>query len=199
MDDFRDIGEQLYQDGYNIAREYYDSENHLISLRSAQLEIYEHLDAFLDEFILYAGKSGKPTECRAGCSWCCFQKIYALSSELEVIKEAWFETEETASQNEIIEKATVKSLSTDKNPCPFLNSGKCKIYPLRPVACRIYLSSSERSCISDFEKKDNVIPELFEVPLYLGRMMNEGFVRGLQSKGMKVEEKIIEEFLINWV
>lgn len=79
--------------------------------------------------------------------------------------------------------------------CPFLKDGSCKVYEARPMGCRIYLSSSARSCKQEFDQPGNQksIPELYEFPLIAGRMLNEGFVAyqkqvGLQSSELPVEQ-----------
>ena len=63
------------------------------------------------------------------------------------------------------------------------------------MACRIYLSSSLRSCEKDFKGlgklKDK--PELYEFPLQSGRMLNEGFVSCLKQLGLQSTELALEQ------
>ena len=63
------------------------------------------------------------------------------------------------------------------------------------MACRIYLSSSEKACRAEFENpaNDRNIPELFEFPLQAGRMLNEGFVAYLKQRGFKGSELPLEQ------
>jgi Fe-S-cluster containining protein len=82
-----------------------------------------------------------------------------------------------------------------KSPCPFLDDGACQVYPARPMACRIYLSSSAAECRKEFEDPRNeaIIPPLFEFPLRAGRMLNEGFVAYLRERGLPVSELPLEQ------
>ncbi len=54
------------------------------------------------------------------------------------------------------------------------------------MACRIYLSYSEKACRRE-------LPELFEFPLHAGRMLNEGFVAWLKQNGMQSTELPLEQ------
>ena len=90
-----------------------------------------------------------------------------------------------------------KEISTSnlKAACPFLESGSCLAYETRPMACRIYLSSSVRSCKAEHDHPRNQQhhPGLFEFPLQAGRMLNEGFVACLKQKALQVAELPIEQ------
>ena len=79
--------------------------------------------------------------------------------------------------------------------CPFLKEGRCMVYEARPMACRIYLSSSEPSCKKEHDRPANGknMPELFEFPLFAGRMLNEGFVAYLKQVGIKSSELPVEQ------
>ena len=63
------------------------------------------------------------------------------------------------------------------------------------MACRIYLSSSLRSCKREHDQPGNQesISDLFEFPLLAGRMLNEGFVAYLKQSGLPSSELPIEQ------
>ena len=82
-----------------------------------------------------------------------------------------------------------------RSACPFLDAGSCLVYEARPMACRIYLSSSVQSCEKEYNHPHNRQhhPDLFEFPLQAGRMLNEGFVAGLKQMGLQVAELPVEQ------
>ena len=63
------------------------------------------------------------------------------------------------------------------------------------MACRIYLSSSEKSCRKDHEHPENKssFPQLYEFPLLAGRMLNEGCVAYLKQQGLGSAELPLEQ------
>jgi hypothetical protein len=79
--------------------------------------------------------------------------------------------------------------------CPLLEEGSCLAYEARPMACRIYLSSSASSCKKEHNRPGNekIIPELYEFPLLAGRMLNEGFVAYLKQVGIQSSELQVEQ------
>jgi Fe-S-cluster containining protein len=79
--------------------------------------------------------------------------------------------------------------------------GFCRAYQARPMACRIYLSSDVKSCKVDLEnpEDDSIFPQLFDMPLRAGRMMNEGFharLRRDRKDSLQAFENPIEEGLL---
>jgi hypothetical protein len=86
-------------------------------------------------------------------------------------------------------------------PCPFLYEGACSVYEARPMACRIYLSSSASACCREYENPgdDLHFPDLYEFPLRAGRMLNEGFVAYLKHSGLHTSELPVEQGYISMV
>jgi Fe-S-cluster containining protein len=113
----------------------------------------------------------------------------------------------------IVERATEKADHTSKlpldkllkykRPCPLLHpeQGFCRAYQARPMACRIYLSSDVKSCKDDLDNPndDTIFPQLYDMPLRAGRMMNEGFharLRLNRKDNLQAFENTIEEGLL---
>jgi hypothetical protein len=104
-----------------------------------------------------------------------------------------------------LEGARRKSLETEgkslgeqlrtRIACPFLEDGACAVYVARPMACRIYLSSSLSACRKDHDGPgdEKHFPELFEFPLRAGRMLNEGFVAYLKQSAVATTEMLLEQ------
>jgi hypothetical protein len=71
------------------------------------------------------------------------------------------------------------------------------VYPVRPMACRIYLSSDSESCQAQYDSPEDreIMARLYEFPLRAGRLFNEGIRRALAEKGIITSEWLIETFL----
>ena len=150
-------------------------------------------------------QEGRTAACMEGCSWCCHQVVFAVTHEFFYLHEYVQQKLPGASQKAILEKAREKVMLTlnksrdeqlqVKGKCPFLQSGSCMIYAARPMACRIYLSSSEKSCKTEHyepgSEKNNT--DIFEFPLHAGRMLNHGFVAYLKQVGLRTSELSLEQ------
>jgi len=169
--------------------------------------LYEAIDELNKALINRASSEKKPVACRKGCSWCCSQAVFAVSHELDYLN-TYLENKLPAAQlTKIRKRAEAKLKVTSalsqkerllhKAACPLLENGACIAYEARPMACRIYLSSDEASCINEFRHPENHMefPALFSFPLQAGRMMNEGFTAALREMGYRSEELPLEQGL----
>lgn len=96
----------------------------------------------------------EPAACEQGCDACCYFAVITVSrSELDEIRHYL-----NAKQDEevgVILKRQWSDWETEKSsaiqPCPFLlqEQGRCSVYPVRPMACRLLLSS--RKCSREDE------------------------------------------------
>lgn len=204
MDD-AEIDRILYSDGYRIAGDHFVKGITVTGMNEAVRRLYRSVDGLLDSFRSRSAIEGKPVACRRGCHWCCYQAVFAGAHEMhfirEFVKRTFSEEEQEEFRQRSREKAaltlqkTVKELYLVRQACPFLDRGYCRIYEARPMACRIYLSSSVDSCRKEHEDPGNRehIPELFQFPLRAGRMLNEGFVVFLREWGLHVSELPLEQ------
>jgi Fe-S-cluster containining protein len=203
--DSRAIGKIFYRDGYRLANQYLGKVVTVDKLREAIAAVYEAVDGLLDAFIHRTATDGKPVQCRRGCSFCCYQPVFAVSHEMLYLKDYIGQRLPAEKQNNYIERSRDKSLLTLNKPlevqqqisfpCPFLENHSCSVYPARPMACRIYLSSSVNSCKREYEEPGTGghKPELYEFPLNAGRMLNEGFVSCLKQMGLQSVELPLEQ------
>jgi hypothetical protein len=100
-------------------------------------------------------------------------------------------------KNEKLARLQKETQLNSKYPCPLLENGSCIAYIVRPVACRIYLSTNVKPCLNFFNTpfdKTNY-PALLNFPMRAGRMMNEGFKAALKMGGVDAQEFRIEEKL----
>ena len=191
--DYKEISRIFYRDGYRLALQHLEKEVSVQNLTAAIRQLYDSVDDLLDAFIKRSVLDGRPVECKKGCSWCCHQVVYAVTHEFLYLHDHLQKNFMEEIRNRILDRARENVLLTRQKsqkeelqvntPCPFLESGSCMVYGVRPMACRIYLSSSESAC-----KNEQSIPELFEFPLRAGRMLNEGFVAYLKQIGFLVSE-----------
>ncbi|WP_430936132.1 YkgJ family cysteine cluster protein [Saccharicrinis sp. 156] len=198
----------FYKDGYTIAaREVTDFDN-LTPLFKGMQSQYNAISQLTQSFAMRTHQQHKPIACEKGCNWCCHQPVYMTTQEALLIYEYIIQTSDRK-QLETFRNNAEKKLKKTKNlpeekkqniihPCAFLSDGACSIYPVRPMACRIYLSASKVSCKKKYDNPGNkdIFPELFDFLLKAGKYMNEGFVGFLKGKGRKMEELTIEEFMV---
>ncbi len=203
--DHKEIGKIFYRDGYRLANQHLGDGVSVVKLREAIRAKYEAIDGLLQTFLERSGKDGKPAECKKGCAFCCHQPVFAISHEMLYLKDYITQKIAPDKQKGFIDRSREKSLLTlnktmeeqqrISHPCPFLENASCSVYEARPMACRIYLSSSVNSCKKDFDNpgSDRYKPELYEFPLNAGRMLNEGFVSCLKQLGLLSVELPLEQ------
>ncbi|MCW3807965.1 YkgJ family cysteine cluster protein [Plebeiibacterium marinum] len=199
---------EFYKDGYTIAsREVVDFDSLTPLFKGMQVQ-YTVMSQLTQTFAMRAHQEGKAIQCEKGCSWCCYQPVYMTTQEAVLIFEFLHQAMDEAQRKKVLNNAVSKYKKTKglteeqkqsvKAPCPFLNQGSCSVYPVRPMACRIYLSSDKQSCKNKYDAPGDstMIPALYDFVLRAGRYMNEGFVGFLKGKGRKMEEYTIEEFVV---
>ena len=97
---------------------------------SLLLDAYALIDASVADAVT---KAQEPLACKAGCMECCIQPIPLLP--LEVLGLVCFLREMDKGQA----ARHVLALPPENSACPFLCSGNCLVYPLRPITCRRFL------------------------------------------------------------
>ncbi len=203
--DYREIARIFHGDGYRLAHQHLEGRAGGEALMEAVGALYDSMDQLLDSFLSRAEREGNPADCRIGCSWCCHQPVFAGTHEIlylmDRIRRGYSATDAGRWLERAMEKwDRVRSLSgkeraTVRYACPFLESDHCSVYRERPMACRIYLSSSVAACRNHFENPgdERIFPGLFEFPLRSGRMMNQGFIAWLRQNGRMVSEWPLEQ------
>jgi Fe-S-cluster containining protein len=202
------LEKQFYSDGYRLGMRASNSAADKNLLLSSVHEMYAAVDEFIDSLLEFARANNQNVDCKRGCSWCCYQPVFALDYEIEALNDFINREFDSQTRTEIHKKATSKqhklhnlkgeTLLNSKFPCPLLKEGYCLAYKARPMACRIYLSSSLETCLKFFnepEDKENY-PALLQFPMRMGRLMNEGFKSALKSRGIILNEFRIEEGIL---
>lgn len=201
----KEIRRIFYRDGYRLVHSHLGEGLTAPRLRTAISQLYRSMDDLIDSFLGRTASEGKPAQCKKGCAWCCYQEVFAVTHEFLYLQDFIVQHFNMEQQEKILERAREKVLLTMNLPleeqlmvraaCPFLENGSCMAYEARPMACRIYLSSSFASCKKDHDKPagGKNIPEVFEFPLLAGRMLNEGFVAFLKQSGIRSSELSMEQ------
>ena len=203
--DSKEIRKIFYRDGYRLAQQHLESALSVAGLKRTVGAAYGAMDGLLEAFLKRSETEGRPAACRRGCAWCCHQAVFAVTHEQLYLKEYVQNHLPEEERSRILDRAREKSLLTlnreleeqlkVRSACPFLREDNCSVYPARPMACRIYLSWSEKACRREHGQPGNkrYITELFEFPLTAGRMLNEGLVAYLKQRGMPSTELPLEQ------
>ncbi|NCB08505.1 MAG: YkgJ family cysteine cluster protein [Bacteroidia bacterium] len=205
-----DFFKAFYSDGFRLGIKAVAGGQNQENLFAAQAEMYAAIDGLIDSLTEFAQNQGSPIHCKKGCEWCCHQPVFALSYEMDFLNHFLRNNFDEQQQFEIREKAeqkrqnlgflNEKEILNSKFPCPLLENGACSAYPVRPMACRIYLSADVSTCLKFYDEPENTssFPALLDFPMRAGRMMNEGFkaalkASGIQTQEFRIEEKILED------
>lgn len=198
----------FFRDGYLLGIEIQNPSENKEDLYRAVSVMYDQVDGLIGSFLDFARQNDKPAHCGKGCQWCCYQPVFAMSWEMDYLNNYIlnnFKPEErekvktkAEEKNNILGNLQGNALLNAKSACPLLAEGSCSAYSARPMACRIYLSTSLDSCLRFYHHAENEseFPELLEFILRAGRWMNEGFKAALKMNGYKIEESRIEENLL---
>lgn len=207
--DLKALEKRFYSDGYRLAIHAAEGDYSRPAVLTAVRQMHRLVDEVIDSFTEYAATENQAPDCRKGCSWCCWQPVFALSYEIDKLKDylkANFTDEEleqivqrAKAKNEKLKGLKGEALLNSKIPCPLLSEGTCMVYSARPVACRIYLSRKVDTCRQFYDEPENpdAVPALMEFPMRIGRIINEGFRAGLKASGITAGEMRIEEGLEN--
>jgi len=204
---FSETDRIFFSDGYRLASHALLKGKSWNTLENMYSTLYEQTDLLTDSFIRRCRAEGKRVDCHRGCSWCCHQAIFVSAGEILFLENYLLKHTDGQTVREVTGKTREKSRLTSKmnirevlrhsSPCPLLQENCCVVYPVRPLACRIYLSSSEPSCRRQYRNPQNTggFPELYAFPLRAGRMMHEGMNARLREEGIINTEWLLESML----
>lgn len=96
--------------------------------------------------------------CKQGCSFCCNIATTITTTEAQIIGK------HVGRKPQVFTKRVNILTNIPKYsgvPCPFLKEGRCSIYEVRPLACRIHfnLSDSPYFCNTSIPSKDSIVPQ----------------------------------------
>ena len=98
-----------------------------------------------------------PTDCAAGCAFCCHLAVAVPPGVAEMIGDHVAETFSSEAQSALVVRlraaealvAAAADPTTLRNRCPLLGpDNRCTIYQVRPISCRAFTSPSAARCES---------------------------------------------------
>lgn len=197
----------FYSDGYRLAQICIEKGLTTGNLFEAIRELYATIDKLNSSIIAFADKQNLKIACTKGCQWCCHQAVFANSYEIHFLSEYIGRNFSPGEIQKLTMRAKMKQKITSglnenevlnyKAPCPLLEDGACSAYNVRPVACRIYLSTSLASCLHFYKypEDESAYPMLLDFPLKAGRLLNEGFLAALKENSVETTEFRLEDGL----
>lgn len=150
--------------------------------------------------------------CHAGCDYCCYPPVAATVPEVANIV-AFVETQLSSEEGErlrsrvsAVKQETAHLTGAQRASislaCPYLEQGRCSVYPVRPLACRGFNSYDESVCREVFEhpKEPPKVPS-FTPLIASSQGMKEGMASGLLRRGLstpvvdlvKASDKLFQE------
>ena len=204
---FSDLDKAFFCDGYLMAIDVMNNAVNETEIISLSDKLYKNIDELINLFSEECKKKEQKIDCRKGCSICCHQCVLILPHELfclfNFINNELRKQEIEEIKEKVIKKHTItKNMKAQeffhyKHPCPLLRNNSCMVYEVRPMACRIYLSSDVNSCEREYKYPTdfNIFPSLFQFPLRAGRMMNEGVYMALSENSYSQTELKLETAL----
>jgi len=202
-----EAGKVFLKDGWKLADEILGKDTSQECFHYLSRKLYTEINSLLESFIKRCHQENRRVDCGKGCSWCCKQSVLILPYEALCMMNYLEESVDAKSKKKIHMQISDKNRVTAhmkvqeflqfKSPCPMLNEDSCMIYPARPMACRIYLSSDVESCRHEYHNPSDrdYFPGLYEFPLLAGRMMNEGVCAWLREKKIYPFESLMESAL----
>ena len=104
--------------------------------------------------------------CRAGCTFCCHFTVDIRPAEAFVILDYVDRSFTSAAKTQALAavRANAAALSgldeaqrvTQNIRCPFLDDGRCSIYPVRPQSCRNYHATDVTGCEQSYDDPGNL-------------------------------------------
>ncbi|MBE9559066.1 MAG: YkgJ family cysteine cluster protein [Proteobacteria bacterium] len=104
--------------------------------------------------------------CKAGCYYCCDVYVSAQAPRIFAIAD-WLRANSPdlnagiarlAAADAAVRGHDVDARAAAGLACPFLDEGKCGIYPVRPAACRGFFSLSLEACVAGARGESEEIP-----------------------------------------
>jgi Fe-S-cluster containining protein len=130
--------------------------------------------------------------CGQGCSFCCHFPVGVSAPEVAVLQ-GWLPGQPAAAAlaARVAKGAALRAgrsfaeLGAALLPCAFLEpDGSCAVYPVRPLACRGWNSSSREACEQTFAERAAVGPPFLDGQAYAAVL---GIAAGLAQGGATEE------------
>lgn len=118
---------------------------------------HAHASAFIKET-----SSAFETDCKQGCSYCCYQPATVFPFEAiqiaSILKDSLTHKQLSTLVDRMktrvngLDRSSVYKNINNKTACPLLSKEQCSVYENRPLTCRLAHSFSVKRCRLSFEK-----------------------------------------------
>src|SRR5690554_1951978 len=106
--DIKVLEKQFHADGYRLGMHAAENVFNKKQLYEGVGSMYEMVDQVVEAFTAYAEEHAAKLDCRKGCSWCCYQPVFANSYELQLVNENVNENFHKEERLEVLNKANAK-------------------------------------------------------------------------------------------
>ncbi len=133
--------------------------------------------------------------CEAGCAFCCYTAVTASPPELLAIADYLRRScsdEQLAEVRRRLDENAAKAAAMSRNdyiasliPCALLSpENRCRVHPVRPLACAGFCSTSRRKCEAEFNRE----PDRAQVPtdklaMAIGVAASDGLLSACHDAG----------------
>jgi hypothetical protein len=163
-------------------------------LEANSSELVKGIYRVCDQVVTGCLPNGKNISCKKGCYWCCYLRVKVTPlevmcirdylqmnqrpEEIDALKQRFAETDEITRGMDGIGRVYVKKV------CPLAVDKQCLVYPVRPIACRIYHSLSSLDCKLLLENDHHELKIRQDIS-GMGIGMFAGLTEGLRSVGLQ--------------
>jgi hypothetical protein len=154
--------------------------------------------AALSEHMIATSAAHEHVVCQAGCAWCCYPPfVTATAAEVICIAAFLRDTLDPAALQSLLMRLKQRAgLIAGLQPaqrdharvaCALLVDNRCSVHPLRPLACRGWVSSDVQSCEASYNSGwESPVPN---GPRHLGitTSVREGMRQALEQSGLEDE------------
>lgn len=157
---------------------------------------YRRFELMQERVIAEAQAHGETLACRAGCAYCCHNRVTAPAHEVLALAQA-IEQLEPAQRARVIERVQrsaerVEAMSgatafRTPMPCALLDENNtCRTYENRPSSCRRYHSLSLSDCEDSFSRPEDLTSKVrLSTPLLAANTAQAlGFRKALAERGL---------------
>ena len=159
-------------------------------------QAFSHFDSAAARLGTSSSDGSMHLQCAKGCSSCCHIEVGVSPLEVIAIKSHLEQPENRSNierlktrirhSRKAVGELWEKNRKAARIPCPLLDaSGSCSVYPVRPIACRAYVSFDRAGCERDWRDPGADHPVArSETLLELSTAMGPGVVHAHERAGL---------------
>jgi Fe-S-cluster containining protein len=153
-------------------------------------EVYRVTDDMMTGCI----RTGTKPSCKVGCFWCCYMRVKVTPLEVLCIVDYLHSCLRPRELSEFRQRLAATDETTRglngyqrvcaKMICPLLVDGKCSVYPVRPIGCRVYHSLNVSDCEVPLDDEERSVTIRNDIS-GLGMGIFAGLTEGLRAVGFR--------------